>query len=153
MQTPKNLVASTLFRWKQTDEEWHFKWVLCPLHLETIKVLLNTALAKTFKDLSTGKDEQRPWLSGYSKRSPLTLCQITNPSCHCSSLVTWSQIWVTWSYLERPKMTSYFYVSSWRYHNILATCLLTERKRRKEGFADSCFHFSIITINDLGKEA
>lgn len=50
-------------------------------------------------------------------------------------------------------MTSYFYVSSWRYHNILTTCLLTERKRRKEGFADSHFHFPIITIDDLGKEA
>ena len=57
------------------------------------------------------------------------------------------------SHLERTEVTSYFYVSSWRYHNILATCLLAERKRRKEGFADPHLHFSVITINDLGKEA
>lgn len=47
------------------------------------------------------------------------------------------QPWAARPYLERPKVTSYFDISSWRYHNILTTCLLAERKRRKEGFADA----------------
>lgn len=59
----------------------------------------------------------------------------------------------TRSYLKRPKMTSDFDVSSWGYHDILTTCLLTEKERRKRGFADSSLHFSIIILDNLRKDS
>lgn len=50
-------------------------------------------------------------------------------------------------------MTSDFDVSSWGYHDILTTCLLTEKERRKQGFADSSLHFSIIILDNLRKDS
>lgn len=50
-------------------------------------------------------------------------------------------------------MTSDFDVSSWGYHDILTTRLLTEKERRKQGFADSSLHFSIIILDNLRKDS
>lgn len=60
--------------------------------LGTSEVLLITALLETFQDMSTGKEEQRPQLTGCSKGSTGTLGQLTSPSGHRSSLATWSQM-------------------------------------------------------------
>lgn len=57
--TLQNLVARTLLCWKHADDKRNFEKILIlnsPLHSGTIRVLLNTTLAETLKDLSRDHD-------------------------------------------------------------------------------------------------
>lgn len=56
---------------------------------------------------------------------------------------------VTCSYLEGSKVTSHFNISSWRYYNILTSCLLTDRENQV-----CCFLFPFLNSHkkQLSKE-